>query len=473
MKSNFAAIDSGETKTIHDFIERHLEPNEREKKLFGEVFTPLPLVQEMLGSIEKYADKDFWKNPNLKILDPAAGIGNFPLIAYEKLMEGLKSVKGFKGEEARRKHILEKMLYMVELNPNNVRLMNKIFNGKKYKLNVLCTDFLLETDEDVKKHEGLSPRQKADGKRLLEWKTMKFDLVMGNPPFQEIDQDTLKQKSSNANLWSKFFARSLTLLVERGCIAMVLPFSFGTPNSDTLHSIMKNNLLVLNTNIRQHFPEVNSSFCFLVVSSSKMGHSTVVNEKTINLKNIKVTGLPKCLDAVSLSINEKFFALNSLLKFTSKGSVSSSSHHLRKTQSSTHTYKIKHTNIEKVTIYSDVPAKNQSHAKILVNKSGRIFFMDDSKGEFGTTEGTLHFLLSKEDNVKQIMHLLNSKLYQFILHINKHSGFNSPALLGRLPLPIHYKELTSDEAIFQHFKLTSEEKNYIKDFIDNHHKCVE
>jgi site-specific DNA-methyltransferase (adenine-specific) len=185
MKSNFAAIDSGETKTIHDFIERHLEPNEREKKLFGEVFTPLPLVQEMLGSIEKYADKDFWKNPNLKILDPAAGIGNFPMIAYEKLMEGLKSVRGFKEEETRRKHILEKMLYMVELNPNNVRLMNKIFNAKKYKLNVLCTDFLLETNEDVKKHEGLSARQKADGKRLLEWKTMKFDLVMGNPPFNE------------------------------------------------------------------------------------------------------------------------------------------------------------------------------------------------------------------------------------------------------------------------------------------------
>jgi site-specific DNA-methyltransferase (adenine-specific) len=185
MKSNLATIDSGETKTIHEFIERHLEPNEREKKLFGEVFTPLPLVQEMLGSIEKYADKDFWKNPNLKILDPAAGIGNFPLIAYEKLMEGLKSVKGFKGEEARRKHILEKMLYMVELNPNNVRLMNKIFNGKKYKLNVLCTDFLLETEEDIKKHDGLSSRQKADGKRLLEWNTMKFDLVMGNPPYNK------------------------------------------------------------------------------------------------------------------------------------------------------------------------------------------------------------------------------------------------------------------------------------------------
>jgi site-specific DNA-methyltransferase (adenine-specific) len=217
MKSNFAAIDSGETKTIHEFIERHLEPNEREKKLFGEVFTPLPLVQEMLGSIEKYADKDFWKNPNLKILDPAAGIGNFPLIAYEKLMEGLKSVKGFKGEEARRKHILEKMLYMVELNPNNVRLMNKIFNGKKYKLNVLCTDFLLETEADIKKHDGLSSRQKADGKRLLEWKTMKFDLVMGNPPYNEKFSDS---GSGALPLYHKF----INIIIDKCRILMyVIP----------------------------------------------------------------------------------------------------------------------------------------------------------------------------------------------------------------------------------------------------------
>ena len=35
--------------------------------------------------------KDVWKDPNLKWLDFANGIGNFPVIAYYKLFDSLKS----------------------------------------------------------------------------------------------------------------------------------------------------------------------------------------------------------------------------------------------------------------------------------------------------------------------------------------------------------------------------------------------
>ena len=43
--------------------------------------------------------KDVWKNPNLKWLDPANGIGNYPIVAYYKLMEGLKNVKGYENKD--------------------------------------------------------------------------------------------------------------------------------------------------------------------------------------------------------------------------------------------------------------------------------------------------------------------------------------------------------------------------------------
>ena len=37
-----------------------------------------------------------WKDPTLKWLDLTNGIGNYPIVVYYKLMEGLKTVKDLK-----------------------------------------------------------------------------------------------------------------------------------------------------------------------------------------------------------------------------------------------------------------------------------------------------------------------------------------------------------------------------------------
>ena len=58
----------------------------QKKKENGEVFTPMVLINEMLDKFPK----DIWKNKILKWLDPATGMGNFPIAVYLRLMEGLK-----------------------------------------------------------------------------------------------------------------------------------------------------------------------------------------------------------------------------------------------------------------------------------------------------------------------------------------------------------------------------------------------
>ena len=87
----------------------------------GEVFTPLELVEEMLDKLPK----DVWSNPLYKWLDPAAGSGAFPICIYYRLMIGLK--EEIKNENLRRKHILENMLYMCEIDPVNVEILKIIF----------------------------------------------------------------------------------------------------------------------------------------------------------------------------------------------------------------------------------------------------------------------------------------------------------------------------------------------------------
>ena len=63
-----------------------------------------------------------WSNTKLKWLDPAAGVGNFGLLIYYRLMNGLKSK--IPDLKKRSTHILENMLYQVELKPTK-RTKNK------------------------------------------------------------------------------------------------------------------------------------------------------------------------------------------------------------------------------------------------------------------------------------------------------------------------------------------------------------
>ncbi len=93
-------------KELLKLINDRLKSKKVEKKENGEVFTPMILVNEMLDKLPN----GVWKNKNLKWFDPATGMGNFPIAVYLRLMEGLKD------EKIRKKHILENMLYMCELN---------------------------------------------------------------------------------------------------------------------------------------------------------------------------------------------------------------------------------------------------------------------------------------------------------------------------------------------------------------------
>ena len=91
-------------KELLELINECLKPKTIEKKKFGEVFTPINLVNEMLDKLPN----EVWLNKNLKWLDPANGMGNFPIIIYLRLMSSLKDE--IIDEKIRKKHILENMI---------------------------------------------------------------------------------------------------------------------------------------------------------------------------------------------------------------------------------------------------------------------------------------------------------------------------------------------------------------------------
>jgi hypothetical protein len=172
--------------SILEIIDKRLIPDKKAKDVRGEVFTPLNLVREILFGIKKSSigkesveiwgiDKDgnfvddddsdrvggiplsVWRDPDTKWLDPANGIGNFPVVAFYMLdyqlgTHGPKDLKGVHNKTKRRRHIVKNMLFMVELNKGNVNTSRKIFEKivPGVSANICCADMLEMSDEKLK-----------------------------------------------------------------------------------------------------------------------------------------------------------------------------------------------------------------------------------------------------------------------------------------------------------------------------------
>lgn len=152
---------------------------------------------------------ELWRDPDTKWLDPANGIGNFPFVAFEMLDYQLKNhgTKGSKGwsDKKRKKHIVEKMLYMIEIDRGNVNTCYKVMDllVPGAKPNICCADTLALKDADLERHFGVS----------------RFDVVMGNPPFNTIRI----VKGQTGTLWDKFILSNIQKLTDRGILVFITP----------------------------------------------------------------------------------------------------------------------------------------------------------------------------------------------------------------------------------------------------------
>ena len=200
-------IDIDNSNLISEFIKLNLHIKPKEKKQFGEVFTPEPLINEMLDQIPK----DIWSNPDLRWFDPAVGIGNFMLVVYQRLMKGLKIAD----KNERRTHIIKNMLYMSEINENNIK--------ECYK----CGFMNIYTGDTLKMPKDYFGFEK-------------FDVIVGNPPYNKggIRSYTGKHLGQkNETVWPKFIENSFELLKPNGYLTFINPLSW-LRKSHSVHNLL-------------------------------------------------------------------------------------------------------------------------------------------------------------------------------------------------------------------------------------------
>jgi len=461
IKSTYYSIKNPDKLLV--FLNDKLKPSEKAKNERGEVFTPLELVNEMLDKLPS----EVWVNPNLKWLDPASGIGNFPVMVYLRLMDGLKYFEP--NPEKRRKHILEQMLYMVELDKLNVYLLKKVFCENAYKLNIFEGSFIKETnnkkvdilfgDKPMKKKENLEFEKKVE-------KIKEFDIILGNPPFQDTNENG-KRKAQNHNLWTIFLSYSYQLLKKNGYLLLITPTSWMSPTfNENKYIFYKNWLIFLNINeCKKWFPSVGSNFSYYLIQKTNQKKDTFVickynkqNYKSKLLLDDNIEFIPSLLTKESLSIIKKFYN-NDIDKISFE--TSNELHRDNKKEfigecNKKFIYPIRHT-IKNKNLCSSIQHTLFNKNKILLNLSGDLDPLYDD-GKLGITQAQMFLLTNK----KKYVNILNSKLYKFIFKICKWSGFNILSIFKEIPFIIENK---TDEELYKIFKLTKDEIKLINEMI--------
>ena len=247
--------NSIKTKTIEDmtqdemesFITKHLPVKNLEKAKYGEVFTPSALISKMLDQFPTSC----WSNPDLKWLDPCCGTGNFLVHVYQRLIASLEHA--FPNKSKRSSHILENMLYMFELNPKNCEICRQLFGQDA---NIECLDFLEYN------------------------KGMKFDCIVGNPPFQE--DSTISGTGGKSKLYERIFIKSLTILTDGGYLSFLVPDNMLSGNGNVGYTeLIKYDVqyVSFNPEIQAFFPGIQQYICYFLMRKTAVKGKTVIEQK--------------------------------------------------------------------------------------------------------------------------------------------------------------------------------------------------
>lgn len=352
--------------------------------------------------------------------------------------------------------------YLVIANLEFVWTLKKYLESCKIGMNNVWFATPCEYREKAAKSMGVMNVVKYTYKDILKgFKDMpKFDVVLGNPPYQ----DSSATSTSNSSLWVDFSRLAFSLLKQDGIVGFVTPQSWMKPNHKILKWLKEKELLHVSTTIGKHFPGVGSTFSYWIAKNtgSKTNHTALVDGEEVQIKNVPylVSG------PLMFSIHKKLvfntpnkFKVDSDQQTAYTLKLTKGSKDLSKERSAHCKYPIFHTNAQ--TIYSAIKTKNFDDKKVMFSDSG-YFKPRYDNGQLGSSQRCYYILVKDNSEGTNLAEILNRKVYQFIVSTAKWSGFSDLTVLRSLPA-VDLSRSWTDEELYAYFNLTSEEIKLIEE----------
>jgi hypothetical protein len=310
-------------------------------------------------------------------------------------MEGLSNI--FIDNEERSRHILENMLYLNEINPTFCRWLRQ--DGF---INVIEGDY-------------------------LEYKTkMKFDVVIGNSPYQE----KVGPKKTEP-LWNKFFHISIDLLTERGYLSLIHPSGWRNITGkfkDVQEVIRSKKVSFLSIHNEKDGMETfgaETRYDYYVLQNTPNNRS----ETTVRFQDGQVKQL--VLDELEFIPNGGIDLLNSLFAkegeetvelLYSRSAYGTDKVHTSKEQNNQFSYPVVYTvnYLSQPTFYYSSTNQNGHFGKPkVIWSNGRISSIGnyvDENGEYGLTQFA-YAIVDEVDNLPNIKMALDSKKFKNLMEL--------------------------------------------------------
>ena len=421
-----------EPTKLLEYIDSQLKPKTKEKNENGEVFTPLTLVNEMFDKLDDAYIKSIFTEVDFKWFDPAVGIGNFPIILYERLMKGL--AESMNDEEQRRKHILEHMLYASELTPKNVFIYKKIFCDDKYKLNIYEGDTL-----------------KMDVMKI--WGVKNFDIVIGNPPYNKSKDGILKGGYGGRSLWDLFVVKSLNDWVkDTKYLLFIHPPSWRKPEHYLWEVLGKKQLLYLKTYSKK---EGNKIFgCSTLVDYYVLKNTNIYKETIIDGQDGKTYSINlndwNFLPSGSFDNIKQILGKNDVLY--SRTIYGTDKKNITKLKTEKNNLPVVHNMTKKDGLGFVYSSENKGHfgiPKVILSFGEFQYPYNDYKGEYGMSQICYGLKIDSKEEGDKICEAINSAEFKEILKYTKWSTFQTDWRMFKYFKKDFWKEFIYEEKDYE------------------------
>jgi hypothetical protein len=473
---------------VLEIIEKKLIPDEEAKKERGEVFTKLSLVREMILGIKKSSiekgrieiwgmDKEQFieddeedrvggvplqilRDADMKWFDPANGIGNFPVVIfyildYQLGHYGKKEWIGDIHKSKRQKHIIEKMLYMVEINKGNVNTCVKIFKliSSESIPNICCADTMKLTDDSLLRLFGVN----------------RFDIVIGNPPFNTGGT----KHHGDRGYYTRFIEYGFNILNKHGFLVFVNPPNYHRIEKDnpTKSVVFKelfnnNNLIFLRiiSDTKLYFNVQILIDYYILQKGMNQKNATVLDKQNVLSEKFDISKF-KIVPNYGFNVIQKLEILReSLGRFKAKYGRGSETHAARKGLFKNGSYPILHTITEKGI---KIKISNKKHTyqdtvKVIINGLGVPYVFEDRvfdenselyHGKYGVTQLAIYVL--RPTNKERIF--LFSKLFQYLIWAYRIQGNNNDMFFFEILPDLNKLDFKDEKTMLESFDFSDKE----------------